>query len=135
MIAAHSSRGRSWPMPGKVTSFAPGIAAAVAPPPTGRISGSASPCSTSVDTRTPANHVGGLSAKRVEYGHGIVRHVLEAVDRRLGWPPEHLQSAGHAGRREVRRHAGVAVVEPGHPEPALGERRAELVVPVEHLGS
>ena len=39
-------------MPGKVTSRAPGIAAAVARPPDTLISGSASPCSTRVGTLT-----------------------------------------------------------------------------------
>ena len=51
-ISAHSSRGRSWPIPSNTTSSAPGIAPAVARPPLTSTSGSSAPCSTSVGTET-----------------------------------------------------------------------------------
>ena len=50
--SAHSSRGRWWPMPSKITSFAPGMAAAVARPPLMSLILSSVPCLTSVGTRS-----------------------------------------------------------------------------------
>src|SRR5439155_1521837 len=48
--SGHSSRGRSWPMPSRTTSSAPGMAAAVARPPLTSMSGSPAPWITSVRT-------------------------------------------------------------------------------------
>ena len=46
MMVSQSASGRSWPMPGMVSSLEPGTAAAVASPPLGVTSGSASPWTT-----------------------------------------------------------------------------------------
>ena len=53
VTASQSGSGRSCPMPGMVSSFEPGTAAAVASPPLGVTSGSASPCTTRKGIRTP----------------------------------------------------------------------------------
>ena len=47
--------GKSWPIPGIIHSDAPGMAAAVARPPLGSTSGSASPWITSVGTSNSRN--------------------------------------------------------------------------------
>ncbi len=51
-MVGHAPSGRSWPIPGTTTSFAPGTARAVASPPDTWMSGSSAPWMTVVGTRT-----------------------------------------------------------------------------------
>ena len=79
-----------------------------------------------------ADDVRRLDPEVVEEPGRVVGHVVERVGEAVAGAEEHRQPPRRR-RQQPAREPRVAVVEPDHPEPALGEQLAEPVVPGDQL--
>jgi hypothetical protein len=76
-----------------------------------------------------------LDTELVEQAEPVVRHVCEQIRRPPDSPGEDLARLRSRAIAQMRRAADVAVVVPDHEETAIGEFRAEVGVPADHLGT
>jgi hypothetical protein len=81
-----------------------------------------------------ANQVSRLDPEMIHQADGVIGHVAEVVGRGATVADGHRQHIRHPRRLDPARAADVAVVEADDAEAALGQRRAELLGPGDHLG-
>ncbi len=77
--------------------------------------------------------MGRVDPEVVHQAEGVSGHVAQQVRGAAAAAKDHVKFAGDAGRLDPGRATDVAVVEADDAEAALGEHRAELFVPGDHL--
>jgi hypothetical protein len=80
-----------------------------------------------------ADDVGGVDAEVVHQADRVGGHVAEQVGGAAAAAEHHVDPGRHPSRLDLGRAADVAVVEADDAEAALGQGRAEFLVPGQHL--